>query len=149
MSDDPRQVARHILQILPPVMRIVASELRRTGHLPTPAHFGVLLMLHEGACSLGQLADSQGVSLPTMSNTVSRMEEKGWLERVRAQYDRRVVMVHLTPAGNETLAKISRKAEERLLPLLTDLSQLEQETLVAGLTVLKKVFDVADLKFED
>lgn len=149
MSEDTRFAAQQILQIIPPVMRIVAAELRRTGHLPTPAHFGVLLMLHDGTYSLGQLANSQGVSLPTMSSTVSRMEERGWLERVRAKNDRRIVMVHLTPAGREKLIQISRKAEERLLSLLVDLTQHEQATLVAGLTILKKVFDVADQSIED
>ena len=101
MTIDSITVAYHILQIIPPVMRNVAAELRRTGQMPTPAHFSVLVLLHDQKANLSELAENQGVSLPTMSSTVSRLEERGWVTRKRCSDDRRVVWVELTPSGRQ------------------------------------------------
>ena len=64
-------------------MRTVAAELRAAGELPAPAHFGLLSMLasQSTALTLTELAARQGVSLPTMSNTVSAMVGRGWVRR--------------------------------------------------------------------
>src|SRR3954470_12714141 len=78
-----RDAAREILTIVPLVMRTVAAELRAAGELPAPAHFGLLSLLtsKSRAVTLTELAALQGVSLPTMSNTISAMVERGWVRR--------------------------------------------------------------------
>ena len=69
-------------KIIPLVMRTVAAELRAAGEMPAPAHFGLLSILSASArgCSR-ELAAMQGVSLPTMSNSISAMVERGWVRR--------------------------------------------------------------------
>ena len=62
-------------------MRTVAAELRAAGELPAPAHFGLLTMLSEQPRTLTELAALQGVSLPTMSNSISAMAHRGWVRR--------------------------------------------------------------------
>ncbi len=65
--------ARHILTIIPLVMRTVAAELRAGGDMPAPAHFGLLAALGHQSRTLTELEQMQGVSLPTMSNSISRL----------------------------------------------------------------------------
>src|SRR5437773_309810 len=79
--DQARESARDILEIIPLVMRTVAAELRSAGEMPAPAHFGLLSILIARPRSLTELAALQGVSLPTMSNSISAMVERGWLRR--------------------------------------------------------------------
>ncbi len=79
-----RETARDILQIVPLVMRTVAAELRAAGELPAPAHFGLLSILSEQPRMLTELASIQGVSLPTMSNSISAMVDRGWVRRTAA-----------------------------------------------------------------
>ena len=54
-------------------MRTVAAELRAAGEMPAPAHFGLLTILSAQPRTLTDLATLQGVSLPTMSNSISAM----------------------------------------------------------------------------
>jgi DNA-binding MarR family transcriptional regulator len=98
-------------------------------------------MLTERPCNLSELAEYQGVSLPTMSGSISRLETRGWVERKRSTIDRRIVMVELTPKGQQRLAQMLHQAETYLSGLMEKLSPTERETLAAGLTVLQKLFD--------
>src|SRR5436309_6543515 len=97
--DQARESARDVLEIIPLVMRTVAAELRAAGELPAPAHFGLLTMLSAQPRTLTELAALQGVSLPTMSNSISAMVDRGWVRRLAPIKDRRVVIIEVTPTG--------------------------------------------------
>src|SRR2546430_2705369 len=88
-----RETARELLQIMPLVMRTVAAELRSAGEFPAPAHFGLLMKLSEQPRTLTELATLSGVSLPTMSNSVTAVVDRGWVRRSAPARDRRVVIV--------------------------------------------------------
>ena len=103
-----RETAREILEIIPLVMRTVAAELRAAGEMPAPAHFGLLSILSVRPRTLTDLASLQGVSLPTMSNSISAMVERGWVRREAPDGDRRVVMIEVTPTGRAALERVSR-----------------------------------------
>src|SRR5262249_32096513 len=77
-----RETARELLKIMPLVMRTVAAELRSAGELPAPAHFPLLMMLNEQPRTLTELASLRGVSLPTMSNSITALVQRGWVRRM-------------------------------------------------------------------
>ena len=135
-----RETARDILQIVPLVMRTVAAELRAAGELPAPAHFGLLSILSERPRMLTELASIQGVSLPTMSNSISAMEDRGWVRRTAPGADRRVVIVEVTPAGRSALERVAKAAEAHLADVLGDLDPGSRRRLHNGLGVLRKIF---------
>ncbi|MGB3713858.1 MAG: MarR family transcriptional regulator [Candidatus Promineifilaceae bacterium] len=137
-------LARQILEIIPPVMRMLSADIRGSGHLPSPAQFGVMVTLAYHSCNLSSLADDQGVSLPTMSSTINTLEERGWVRRTRSTVDRRVVIVELTEAGLDQLLIIRCYAEERLMALLGSITDVERDSLTAGLSVMKSIFDVTE-----
>ena len=135
-----RNTAREILEIIPLVMRTVAAELRAAGEMPAPAHFGLLLILSVRPRMLSDLASLQGVSLPTMSNSISAMVQRGWVRREVPEGDRRVVMIDVTPMGRAALERVSRAAEAHLANVLAPLDLPTRRRLVGGLGVLRKVF---------
>jgi len=135
-----RESARDILQVIPQVMRTVAAELRAAGELPAPAHFGLLSVLNHGSRSLTDLASIQGVSLPTMSNSISAMVEHGWVRRGAPEADRRVVMIEVTAAGRAALERVARCAEAHLAEILAPLDLPARRRLQNGLGVLRDVF---------
>lgn len=139
-SVEPLVAARQVLQIIPLVMRVVAAELRSAPHVIVPAHYRLLHMLCRGSRNLSDMAEIQAVSLPTMSNTIDTLEERGWVVRTRSADDRRVVLVELTPAGRSVLEAVEQQAEERLAALLGLLSDEERRTLVDGLEILRRAF---------
>lgn len=135
-----RESAREILKIIPVVMRTVAAELRSAGELPAPAHYGLLVMLSAQSRSLTELAALQGVSLPTMSNSISALVHRGWVRRTAPATDRRMVIIEVTAAGRAALERVGRAAEGHLADLLAPLDAASRHRLQAGLSVLRHVF---------
>ena len=143
MKRPSRDVAREILKIIPLVMRTVAAELRAAGELPAPAHFGLLTMLSAQPRTLSELANLQGVSLPTMSNSISAMVQRGWVRRTAPPQDRRVVIIEVTPTGKAALERVGRAAEAHLSVMLAPLDAPSRRRLQAGLAVLLRIFSDA------
>jgi len=140
MSTKTQIAVQQVLETIPLVMRALASELRRTEYGLAPVHFGLLVILAHSPRNLSELAEQQAVSLPTMSNSITTLVERGWVKRTRDPHDRRMVLVELTPAGREVLSEIQRQAEARVADILTPLSPTECDQLVAGLAVLRAAF---------
>lgn len=136
-----RVAARDVLTTIPLVMSTVAAELRAAGELPAPAHFGLLTLLSEQTRTLSELAALQGVSLPTMSNSINAMEGRGWVRRSTLGRDRRVVVLEVTTTGRAALSRVQNAAELHLAGLLTPLDADARRRLRSGLRVLRSVFD--------
>lgn len=143
MHFDNRTLARQFLEIIPLVMRVVAADLRRSELTIDPAYFRLLDMLSKRAWSLSELAEKQAVSLPTMSKTISTLEERGWVERLRSSEDRRVVLVELTPAGRVALNAVHAQMLTRVAGVLEPLSAAQRQELASGLDSLRQVFSAA------
>src|SRR6267142_396026 len=138
--DQARETARDLLELIPLVMRTVAAELRAAGEMPAPAHFGLLSILSVRPRMLTDLASLQGVSLPTMSSSISATVERGWVKRNAPEEDRRVVMIEVTATGRAALERVGRAAEGHLAEVLAPLDVPARRRLLGGLGVLRKVF---------
>ena len=122
-------------------MRTVAAELRAAGELPAPAHFGLLTMLSVQPRTLSELAALQGVSLPTMSNSISAMVERGWVRRSSPERDRRVVIIDVTPSGRAVVERVSKAAEGHLAERLGPVDAAAGRRIQAGLGALWTIFE--------
>lgn len=81
-----------------------------------------------------ELADRLGVEPPTVTNTLSRMERAGFLERCRDREDARCTRVYLTEKGQELREPVERRwqaVQERAFAGIT----VEEEALLRGLLV--------------
>lgn len=145
-SPSPRDTARDILRIVPLVMRTVAAELRASGELPAPAHFGLLMTIAVQPRTLSELAGLQGVSRPTISNSIARLVERGWIRRMSPPEDRRLVFVEITPRGRAAVNRVSRAAEAHLVDRLASLDPAARSRLRNGLAVLRDVFADATMR---
>ena len=133
-----KAVAQEIVRVIPHIMRTIVAER----HCPpmSPAHFRLLAILAAHPCNLSELALRQAVSLPTMSNSISVLVERGWVKRVPSPDDRRQVLLELTPDGRAALVEIKSQAETRVAELLGKLSPDDLASLSAGLAVLEQAF---------
>ncbi len=139
-QDTTIEIAYRTLDIIPLVMRVMSAEMRSSKHAPASGHMSLLGMLAQRPYMLNELAERHSVSSPTMSSTVTTLEERGWVKRERSTEDRRVVWVSITQEGRDVLDEIQHHVAVRIAALLDGLSEADQQHLIDGLTVLRDAF---------
>ena len=104
--------------------------------------FAVLAALSiHGEHTLGQLADRERVTAPSMNRTVSLLEEAGYLTRTPQDDDRRKVTIALTDAGRRVVEETVRRRDAWLEEALAALDEEERKTLAAAAEIMRKVAD--------
>lgn len=77
-----------------------------------------------------QLGAALDVSAPNLAVTLDRMVQRGWIERVRNEADRRQQLVRLTPAGRELVQRAEQVAMTMEDEPLAVLSEAERALLI-------------------
>lgn len=106
------------------------------------AHFAVLANLRmHGRLSIGELAQRERVSAPTMSNSVDVLAEAGLVVRVPDEDDRRRVNIDITDPGIEIVISTVQKRDSALADALAecDFSDADLRTLREASVLMKKV----------
>jgi DNA-binding MarR family transcriptional regulator len=99
----------------------------------------VLYMLGtNGAMPMSRLADQLDVSLPNVTGLIERMFERGYVERVRPDDDRRVVEVRITGAGCELLDEIDNIKHNEMAKMIGRLTPEQQEHALQTFTELRR-----------
>jgi DNA-binding MarR family transcriptional regulator len=137
-SAEVKAISQEIVKVIPLVMRTIVAGQQRWNYFMSPAHFRLLTALASHSCNLSELALRQAVSLPTTSNSISVLVERGWVKRVSSPDDRRQVMLELTSDGRAVLCEIRDQEEARVAELLSELSSDDLKSLAAGLAVLER-----------
>ncbi|MDA5141637.1 MarR family transcriptional regulator [Streptomyces sp. AD681] len=111
----------------------------RTGGLSTAASSALARLSREGPARLTELARSEGVSQPNMTQLVTRLERADLVRRTADASDGRGVLVAVTPTGLEVLA--ARRAERAgaLRQLMEDMTGPEQQATTTALLALARV----------
>lgn len=91
---------------------------------------------------LSDLATREGVTQPAMTQLVSRLERDGLAARHGSPGDRRVVLVHITPAGERLLARHRERRAAELADLLHGLSPEDQAALAAAPPALDRLVEL-------
>lgn len=97
--------------------QLVAGAIRQIGDALAPwelpsVQWMPLMRLSAGQrCTVVALARDLGVDAATMTRATDRLAARGWVERQRSCTDRRLVELHITPAGQQ--------AAQQLRPVLT------------------------------
>ena len=101
-------------------------------------HLHVLTVLEaEGPMPMSRLADTLDVSVASATGIVTRMEERGLVERRHDQDDRRVVIVAPTEAGAAVFKDMMAARREHLTGVLARLSDAELESFLVGLRAVR------------
>lgn len=94
-------LARKVVTALDGIFGHLMAQAPAEGAGPeTPLTFSevraIKMLPPVGTVSMRVLAEALGVALPTATHLVDRLVEKGVVERIRPEYDRRVVLVGLS-----------------------------------------------------
>ena len=112
---------------------ISLSRLLRPGRNSgmTPQQYWLLRQLRrDGSLSIGELAQSLGITTGSVTVACKRLERAGLLTRERQLEDERIVQVALTAQGSAQIDNLRQKKRAALAQWLDVLDQSEQEELL-------------------
>jgi DNA-binding MarR family transcriptional regulator len=138
--DDPRGISTE--ELLKELMswsakdRLNALRVWHAGSLSL-IHLHVLTVLEaNGPMAMGELAEALDVSVASATGLISRMVERGLVERRHDETDRRVVVVKATEAGANVFREMEQRRRAGLEALMAKLTDEEQAGFLAGLRAL-------------
>ena len=102
--------------------------------------FAVLagLWVH-GSHTLGELAERERVSAPSMNRTVNCLQESGYITRTADESDGRKVQIALTDEGRAVVDETARRRDAWVESALAGLSSDERETLAKAAEIMQKL----------
>jgi DNA-binding MarR family transcriptional regulator len=104
----------------------------------TMAQLQTLVVLSvANAPTIGGIAQTLGITLPTASHLVERLVRAGLAQRVDDPADRRRALTQLTPAGEELLRGLRHGEQTWLRQLLDQLDDDDLAALLQGLSALQ------------
>jgi MarR family transcriptional regulator, 2-MHQ and catechol-resistance regulon repressor len=135
-----QETAHDLLSILPLLNRIMIVELRQEGgEETTMPQFRVLSYLSEAPMTVSDVARQRRVSFQSAGELVQTLVERGWIERIADQKDRRQSLLHLTEAGQQAYNRAQEHMLERISGLLDALTEEEQAVIRRAMGLLQSV----------
>jgi DNA-binding MarR family transcriptional regulator len=137
MIASPQGLAALLAQLLLHVHRASTPELfKQLGELGlsfTQVKALNLLRLSDEDVNVKDVSDRLNMSLPAMSRSLDKLVQRGYVERLESEKDRRAKHVRLLPAGRAVLDEIERARVSALEELTAALSDDERAALHAAL----------------
>ena len=130
MPDKTRIPALEIVQSTARMMKtLLARRLYEFGLYAGQDRIILLLAMKDGQ-SPGSLAKRLGVKLPTVTKTIARLQEQGFVTKRGSHKDQRKLHVFLTKDGHNIVDLIERALEETEREVTGVLDEQEQFTLL-------------------
>ena len=149
MIHDTRSVAGDLLDELAPIIagERAAFAMRCHDRSISMTHLLLMTLLDtHGPLPMSRVAELLGCGLPTATGIVSRMQERGLVERQHDSEDRRVVTLSLSDEGAAEIRELQLSRRERMSTALTHLSEPEREQLLASVRSLRAAFNRANFQ---
>ncbi len=122
--------------------RLRGRDTHLAGSELSHAQFELLLELHErGPLSAGELATAAQLSPATVTQMLEHLATSGYVERERLEYDRRVVVSHLTDLGRREIEAKRARWQARWEHALADVDAEDLRAATGVLTRLRAVFE--------
>lgn len=131
-------------ELRPRLLRLAHLFRRQSTGLPVTMTQGAVLRhlaLAGRPLRMGELAQLEGVQMPTMTQLVARLQAIGLVTRTMAAADRRAVEVSLTERGRDVLDLVVAERRRLLADRLARLSSSELEALLAALPALDHLLE--------
>jgi DNA-binding MarR family transcriptional regulator len=110
--------------------RLTRLLMRSGAHTLSRTEVGVLSTLSDGSRRITELAQTEALAQPTVTQLVDKLEGRGLVARARSGEDARVVMVEVTAAGTERLDEVRAEIRANMREALAELPDAELTELV-------------------
>jgi DNA-binding MarR family transcriptional regulator len=120
--------------------KTITGEELSTAELTTPQAIALRVVVREGPCRMGALAEALGVTVATASRTVDALAARKLVRRERDPADARAVRFVATATGKREHLVRRKRFVAALGRLADDLSEHERRQLVESLETLGRLF---------
>ena len=124
--------AKKIILALRKIMQHMDNHSRRLNKcygLTVPQIICLYEIYEKGVMTLSLLSKNVHLSMSTLVGVIDRLEEKGFVQRIRDIKDRRVIFINITDKGTEFVCSSPYLLHNRLNDNLQNLSDIEQMNL--------------------
>jgi len=138
----PQACARQVMDVVPLVMRHLRGWMRsqRVAGLSVP-HFRALALLGRvGTCTLTDVAEHLGLSVPSVSRMVQGLVGRNLVVREPGTEDGRQVSLRLSEHGKAVLKTAQRGTQARLAEVLSRLSADQRAEVSHATELLRDAF---------
>jgi DNA-binding MarR family transcriptional regulator len=117
--------------------------LMRSGahHEVSRTEAGVLSTLREGSHRITDLAATEALAQPTVTQLVDKLESRGLVTRRRSGDDGRVVLVEITEAGRGKLEEVRTEIRANMRAALVDLPDADLRDLANAADTLGSLIE--------
>jgi DNA-binding MarR family transcriptional regulator len=105
----------------------------------------MLALAQEDGQTPGQLATTLGVRPPTVTKTINRLQNQGFLGKAASDHDARQAHVHLTDSGREAIRAIEKSLRKTEKTALKGFDKKEQKMLARLLARVEANFSDAEV----
>ena len=134
--------------LLDQAVDLTARFLTDRTDLSASALFAINRLCREGPIRLTTLAAKEGISQPSMTQLITRLERQGFVCRIADPEDGRATLVGITEHGQDAVDDRRRSRRERLTELMDTLTPEEQNALQlsarVALPILRRLAATAD-----
>jgi DNA-binding MarR family transcriptional regulator len=140
MQEGPDEAAgaRDVIRVIADLVSVLEPQLlelwRSTGM--TFSQRRVLRQVRDGPRSAGEVAASLGISAPTLTRLLAKLEDHGYITRSMDTADRRKVLVELTAGGRRVLAGHRVFAGSPIAHAARDLRGPQRQAIIDNLGLL-------------
>ncbi|MGX9789267.1 MarR family winged helix-turn-helix transcriptional regulator [Mycobacterium sp. MMS18-G62] len=155
MDNQPAHEAagEYVGELLDQAMDLTARFLADRTELSASAAFVMNRVCREGPIRLTVLASKEGVSQPSMTQLIQRLERLNLVARLADPDDGRASLIGITQRGQTLLNERTRMRRERLKALMATLTAEEASALwlaaKVGLPILRRLAENAGCPCDD
>jgi DNA-binding MarR family transcriptional regulator len=142
MTPTADECANELIDVIPDVMQVLRSEVRRQrGRDLSILQLRALIYLSRfPGATLSAVADHVGLTLSSMSTQVSKLVKRNLVTRTESAHDRRFVTLTLTAVGEANLISLRDGTQSSLAVHIQHWSEEERAMVMQGLAVLRARF---------
>lgn len=117
------------------------KELNKQYQVSTPQLNCLLTLYENGPLPPSRIAKQILVESSTVTGIIDRLEQKGFVRRVRSAHDRRKIFIELTESGNILAESAPPPVQQKIFDGLSNLPEEDLEIILEGLSRLTHLLD--------
>jgi DNA-binding MarR family transcriptional regulator len=108
-------------------------------NLTAPQGRLVSILAHKGSMKISDISKCMGLSNSTVSSIIDRLEKQGYVQRIKNEKDKRIVMVDLTSAFKKIAEDKFKAGGANLDAIIHTANEDEIEKIFTGLETLDRL----------